>query len=102
MHSIHKEIEIVKRDLFTKRLKNELDTIDVNSDRHAYLKVIYDKILTDNDDRNLDHVLEQSSDSMFLKKWNRMSDFHKLKKIEEFVQEKYKSDGKIKEKLTKY
>jgi len=54
------------------------------------------------DEENLDNILTKSGDSMFLKKWNRMSDYHKLQKIKEFVQEKHNSDKNIEEKLIKY
>ena len=42
MNSSNIEVERAKKRLFNERIKNELDTLDENSQRYIYLKKIID------------------------------------------------------------
>ncbi len=82
MNSINIEIERIKKKLFIERLHNELSAITENSDRYKYLNRILTDLTKTND---LNTFLSKASDDVFAKKWNKLPNYHKIQKINEYV-----------------
>jgi hypothetical protein len=94
---MNSEIDNSKKNLFVERLQHEMNDVEKTTERYEYLKEINDKIFTEN--KKLDDILVEANNSVYLKKWNRLPIFHKIHKIQEYIDEKYDGDKKLKEKL---
>ena len=92
MNSINIEIERIKKKFFIQRLENELKDLDESDPRHEYIKKIYDELTNTNND--LGKILDDASNNVYTKKWNRLPNYHKLQKIKEYLDETYKNNPK--------
>lgn len=99
MNSVNIEIERTKKRLFIQRLENELNDEDADKDDEHYKKIkqIYEKLTSKTTNLNLDQLLTKAGDDVYNKKWNRLPDYHKLQKIKEYLDEKYKNTTERKE-----
>lgn len=92
MNSINIEIERSKRKFFIQRLENELADLDNTTPRYEYVNGIYNSLTKTSND--LGKMLDEVSNNVYTKKWNRMPNYHKLQKIREYLDEKYKNNPK--------
>jgi hypothetical protein len=86
MNSINIEVERAKKRFFVQRLQNEMTTLDKTTLRYKQLKDIYDKLTEEG--TNLENVLMMASELAYAKKWTRITQYHKIQKIKEYVKEK--------------
>lgn len=92
MNSINIEIERIKKKFFIRRLLNEMNDIDETTQRYDYIKKIHDELTETTN--NLGTILEEASNNVYTKKWNRMPNYHKIQKIREYMDDKYKNNPK--------
>lgn len=86
MNSITVEIERAKKKFFVQRLQNELATLDQSTSRYKQLQEILTTLTKESND--LESVLSMASDKAYAKKWARLSRYHKIQKISEYLREK--------------
>lgn len=102
MSTINVELERVKKILFIQRIKDEIDDIDemkndgeIDEDitnRYDIISKIYYNLTQTQ--KNLSTLLEDAYNNVYMKKWNRLPNYHKIQKIKEYLNEKYKNDDK--------
>jgi cell division protein FtsX len=80
-------------------VKNELDDIRQNdetyqkNERYIYLKKIHDDLEKNNVDSSIEKFKE-INDAAYMKKWNKLSTFHKIHKIREYLDIKIPDEKK--------
>jgi DNA repair ATPase RecN len=92
MNSINIEIERIKKKFFIQRLKSELEELNENDPRYDYISKIYNELTSSSNDLN--KMLDEASNNVYTKKWNRMPNYHKMQKIREYLDETRKYDPK--------
>ena len=92
MNSINIEIERIKKKFFIQRLENELEDIDEKDPRYEYINKIHNDLTSTAND--LGKMLDEASNNVYTKKWNRMPIYHKIQKIREYLNETRKDDPK--------
>lgn len=92
MNSINIEIERIKKKFFIQRLQNELDVLEESNPKYDYIKKIYSELTQVSN--NLGTLLDEASNNVYTKKWNRMPNYHKMQKIREYLDETHKDDPK--------
>jgi hypothetical protein len=92
MNSINIEIERIKKKFFIQRLQNELDVLDESDPKYDYIKKIHNELTQVSN--NLGTLLDEASNNVYTKKWNRMPNYHKMQKIREYLDETHKDDPK--------
>lgn len=92
MNSINIEVERIKKKFFIRRLQSELETLDETNPKYDYIKKIYNELT--HVTNNLGTLLDEASNNVFSKKWNRMPNYHKMQKIREYLDETHKDDPK--------
>jgi len=105
MTSINIELERIKKSFFIQRLKDEIEEID-NMDEDELdenTKAKYELIMRVHTDltqtqKNLSTLLEDAYNNVYTKKWNKLPNYHKVQKIKEYLNEKYKSEPESKKK----
>jgi hypothetical protein len=81
------EIDHIKKQLFIERIQNELIELKEDTERYKYLN----DILTQINSKNITTIIEtidQVNSNEYKKKWFRLSEYHKISKIKEYVIEK--------------
>lgn len=99
MNSINVEIERARKKFFIQRLQCELNTMDKSNPRYAQLNEIYKTLTKETDE--LAMTLTIATDKAYAKKWSRLSRFHKISKITEYLTSKFPDEEVRKEKETK-
>lgn len=90
MNSINIEIERVKKSFFIQRLTNELETLEKDTPKHQMISKIHTEI-TQNTNK-LDDTMGKVEASIYTKKWVRLPEYYKIKKITEYMNEKHKDN----------
>ena len=92
MNSINIEIERTKKKFFVQRLQREMDDLEDDDPRKEYLNKIYVELTGKHND--LGTLLDDASLNVYTKKWNKLPNYHKVQKVKEYMDEKYKNDPK--------
>jgi hypothetical protein len=95
MISINTEIDKIKKDLFVKRIQLEVSKMDSDEPRKKYLLNILSEL--SHKDTLFETLVASAENNACVKKWNRVPDFYKKRKIIEYMEEKYKINPKRKE-----
>jgi hypothetical protein len=81
------DIDNIKKHLFIERINFELKDLNKKSDRYKYLIDILNQLNSQTND-TLDETLDKVNSDEYKKKWFRLSKFHKLIKLKEYIIEK--------------
>lgn len=92
MNSINIEIERTKKKFFIQRLQREIDDLEEDDPRRDYLNTIHIELTGKHND--LGTLLDDASLNVYTKKWNKLPNYHKVQKVKEYMDEKYKNDPK--------
>lgn len=90
MSNIHYEIDAAKKNLYIKRINNEMNDIDKNSERYKELSNIVTILTTPKVD-SLNETITLININCVQKKWNYLHNFHKIIKIKEYIKNKYQN-----------
>ena len=84
MDSVNTEIEKTKKKIFIQRLENELssDTVEHSGEHHEKIFGLHENLTTHKN--SLGQLLSKAGDDVYMKKWGRLPEYHRLQKLREF------------------
>lgn len=84
MSSINVNVEDTKKKFFVERIKNELEDLNLDNPRYVFLSTILENI--PQNDNTLEKTLKEVYDNTYKKTWAKLPLFHKIHKIDEYIE----------------
>lgn len=93
MSSIYTEIDRCRRDILIERINEELKNTQVDSERYKFLNSIINKF--NNNTNPLEETIKKVEENAYNKMWSKLTPFHKMQKIREYLKDNYDDPKEI-------